>query len=662
MCGIAGFQSDREGEDPERVRRIGDRMTEAVRERGPDGAGLWLDPDGRAVLGHRRLSIQDPSERGAQPMHSSCGRYVLTFNGEIYDFKPLGAELESRGRSLVGGSDSEVLLEAISEFGFEATLERIDGMFAFAVYDRRERCLLLARDPLGKKPLYYTWRDRGAGGAPGVFAFGSKLAALVAHPELDFEIDRDALARFVQVGWIPSPHTIYRGVRKLPPGHALRVRLGEPPEPARAFWSAAAVARDGERAPFAGSFEEACDAVEAGLRVAVDRRLVADVEVAALLSGGVDSSLVVGYAQQSLSRQLRTYSIGFEEAGFDETPFAAEVAAHFDTRHEALTVRPKDVLERLPDLVQVFDEPMADPSGLPTLVLSHLVGRDVKVALSGDGGDEVFAGYPRHVKLSARWNAWRHVPRPLRAGLESAQHGLDRVVSAAAHSMLDREGRVPSLLSGARTKLRPIGAADLDDYYLRSHERFRTRDGFVLGAERELPLVVDDPALEGVGGDLARVLYLDAMAFLGDDILVKVDRASMHAGLEVRSPLLDTRLLELAWSLPDAYRVDAAGQGKRLLRALLARELPREFVDRPKQGFNMPIAEWLRGPLRPMVDDLLDDASIRAQGFFEPAAIRRAWREHVSGWRSHRNLIWSLVVFQLWHASFHEAMRSDQAA
>lgn len=662
MCGIAGFQSDREDEDPARLRRIGERMTEAVRERGPDGAGHWVDPDARVFLGHRRLSIQDPSELGAQPMHSACGRYVLVFNGEIYDFKPLGQALEARGRRLRGGSDSEVLLETIAEFGFEATLERIDGMFAFAVYDRRERCLLLARDPLGKKPLYYTWRSRGADGSPGVFAFGSKLAALVAHPELDFEIDRDALSRYLQVGWIPSPSTIYRDVWKLPPGHAMRVPLGRAPSAAWAYWSAAEVALRGERAPFEGDFDAACDAVEAALRTAVERRLVADVEVAALLSGGVDSSLVVGYAQQALSRRLRTYSIGFEEAGFDETPFAAEVAQHFGTRHEALIVRPSDVLERLPDLVHVYDEPMADPSGLPTLVLSHLVGRDVKVALSGDGGDEVFAGYPRQVKLVERWNALRRVPRWLRVALESAQHGLDGAASAAAHALAKDAGPLPAWLRTASFKPRPLGARDLDEYYLRSHERFRSGDGLVLGATRTLPLVTPDQPSTELRGDLARVLYLDALAFLGDDILVKVDRASMRAGLEVRSPLLDTRLLGLAWSLPEAHRIDDAGGGKRVLRALLARELPRSLVDRPKQGFNMPIAQWLQGPLRPMVDDLLDDAALRSQGLFDPAPIRRAWREHVSGWRSHRNLIWSLVVFQLWHESFHAGVQADQAA
>ncbi len=659
MCGIAGFMefAPRDGgRDRSRERRVLEVMTETVHARGPDGEGFWLDPDRTVALGHRRLAIQDPTEAGAQPMVSACGRFVLTFNGEIYGFKRLRSELEGRGVAFSGGSDSEVLLGAVQTFGFEAALERIEGMYAFALYDRRERVLMLARDRIGKKPLYY-------GSTPGSFFFGSLLATVAAHPDFEAEIDRDALARFLQIGWVPSPHSIYRSVRKLPPGGALRVRFGEAPPSPWLYWSAAAVARRGETDPFEGDFEQARRAVGEAIENAVAKRLVADVEVGALLSGGVDSSLVVGVAQRLRDDPIRTYSIGFEEAAFDESPYAREIAKHFGTRHRELIVRADDALDLVPDLTAVYDEPMADPSGLPTLLLSRMVSEDVKVALSGDGGDEFFAGYPRHVKLPERWRRLARLPAGLRSAWEGIAHGFDAATARvllgapgalAAGAEASRAGReLPKLLRKLSPKLRPIAADDLRDFYLRSHERFRSEEGFVLGATDPVALVGLPDRGREICDPLALVLYLDAMSFLSDDILVKVDRASMSTGLEVRSPLLDTRLLELAWSLPREHRIDERGAGKRVLRALLAEQLPRELVDRPKQGFNMPISEWLNGPLRPMVEDLLSCERLERQGLLDATAVSRVWREHTSGWRGHKNLVWSLVLLQSWLDSFH---------
>ncbi len=622
MCGLAGVRDLRSATPGDELRRAVASMGGALVHRGPDDHGVFADPAAGVALAHRRLAIVDLSPTGHQPMTSPSGRFVVVFNGEIYNFRDLRAQLVGRGTSFRGRSDTEVLVAGFEEWGVEETLRRCNGMFALAVWDRQTGVLTLARDRLGEKPLYY-------GRFGDVVLFGSELSALRRHPAFDGDVDRDALATYLRLGYVPAPRSIHRNVRKLPAGTTLRIGpSGEVGEP-RPYWSLAEAARRGADDPWRGDLADAADELEARLAAAVDQRLFADVPVGAFLSGGVDSSTVVALAQARGGAPVRTFTIGFEEDGFNEAAHARAVARHLGTAHTELVVTAADALALVPRLPQLWDEPFADASQIPTHLVSALARRSVTVALSGDGGDELFGGYSRYQWTRTAWATARRVPRVLRRAGSPLGERLGCVAGAAkvgrAARLLDVDG--PLDLYGRLVSHWPDDRVLVDG---RADDVFGAAGATVRG----LPLT-------------RRLQVVDGLTYLPDDILVKVDRASMAVGLECRVPLLDHALVEWALRLPEALTV-GDGRGKRVLREVLHRHVPRDLVDRPKQGFGVPIGAWLRGPLRPWAEDLLAPDRLRHEGYLDPAPVRALWRRHLDGTVDASFRLWDVLQFQAW--------------
>ena len=640
MCGLSGLLDRGRSHSPEALTELALAMADAVGHRGPDDRGAWADADAGVALGHRRLAVIDRSERGHQPMVSPSGRHVVAYNGEIYNFRQLRAELESTGWRFRGGSDTEVLLAAVERWGLDGALRRCNGMFAFALWDGGDRRLHLVRDRFGEKPLYYAW-------VGDVLLFGSELKALRAHPGFRPAIDRDALALYLRHNCVPAPRTIYRDVAKLAPGAVLTVAAGDPSPPVvRSHWSAGTAVEAARAAPLDGGDEELADELEALLGDAVALRLEADVPVGAFLSGGVDSSLVTAL-MQARSGRARTFTIGFDDPAYDESRDAARVAAHLGTDHTELRVSPGEAMAVIPLLPELYDEPFGDSSQIPTALLSRLARRDVTVALSGDAGDELFAGYNRYAWCHPlrRWQA--AVPRPVRSAVGGAlgavpQAGWDAVFRAAAPLAPPRlRLRNPGTKLQKLADVLPAGSAD--ETYLRLVSHWKDPASVVLGAADRAGAVGVPPGLDD---PVERMMYRDLVTYLPDDILVKLDRASMGVGLEARVPLLDHRVVEFAWRLPLDVKLRGR-QGKWLLRRVLHRYVPPELVDRPKAGFGLPIGSWLRGPLRPWAEDLLDEGRLRREGFLAPGAVRRAWSGHLAG-RDAAYRLWDVLMFQSW--------------
>lgn len=647
MCGLTGFWETAARRNEDALCRTVQGMAETLRHRGPDDGGEWADAQAGIALGFRRLAIVDLSPAGHQPMASASERYVIAFNGEVYNFGALRQELagQNAAPAFRGRSDTEVMLAAIEAWGLEAAVKRFVGMFAFALWDRQERVLHLVRDRLGIKPLYYGW----AGGA---LLFGSELKALRAHPAFHPEVDRDVLTLLLRHSCIPSPYSIYKGVRKLPPGTILTLRGPGAAEPVP-YWSVRDAAAAGLADPFCGSEAEAVDGLDALLREAVGMRMVADVPLGAFLSGGVDSSAVVALMQAQSSRPVQTFSIGFREAGFDEAPFAREVAGHLGTDHTELYVSPEDAQAVIPALSDVYDEPFADSSQIPTFLVSQLARRHVTVSLSGDGGDELFAGYNRYFAGRSLWNRVGWMPHALRrAAARALTAAPPRTLDALAGQLNPvlprslRHGGISSKIAKTADLLR----ADCPDaMYETLVSHWTDPASVVLGAGGEPPTALTgEHRWTGPSDFTQRMMYLDLMSYLPDDILTKVDRASMAVGLEARVPLLDHRVVEWAWRLPLSLSL-RGGQGKWLLRQVLYRYVPREMIERPKMGFGAPIDAWLRGPLRPWAEALLDERRLRDEGFFDPAPIRARWAEHLSGRRNWQHHLWDVLMFQAWH-------------
>lgn len=644
MCGLTG------GWSRQRFLELQDalpQMTDALMHRGPDDEGHWFDAEAGIALGHRRLSIVDLSPAGHQPMVSVSGRWVIAFNGEIYNHRDLRAELEAAGKAPAwrGHSDTETLLAAIEAWGVEATLERSTGMFAIALWDRECRELWLARDRFGEKPLYYGW-NRGA------LLFGSELKALRAFPGFDAPLDRQALALYLRHNAVPAPFSIHQGIRKLLQGHWLRIgqrelERGDLPEPV-AYWSAAERAHAGKANPFAGSESEAADALERLLLDAVGRQMVADVPLGAFLSGGIDSSLVVAMMQAQSARPVRTFSIGFNEAGYNEAEHAAAVARHLGTEHTELYVSPGDAMAVIPRLSTIYDEPFSDSSQIPTLLVAELARRHVTVALSGDGGDELFGGYSRYFLAAHRWGQISSVPMPLR---QLASRGITAVpVKAwnAAYAVVTpfiprrRRWGLPGekMHKGAAVLSRGSGVALYRD--LITHWEPQT----LLPGISE-PMSFGPPRGGALLGLTEYMMLEDACHYMADDILVKVDRAAMACGLETRVPFLSHRVFEFAWRLPIEYKIHN-GVGKQLLRQVLYRHVPQALIDRPKMGFGVPIDSWLRGPLKDWAAGLLDPVRLKNGGYFDPEPIMRKWSEHQSGKRNWQYHLWDILMFQAW--------------
>ncbi|MGQ0675888.1 MAG: asparagine synthase (glutamine-hydrolyzing) [Rhodospirillales bacterium] len=637
MCGIAGLFDTAAGAPDEALKAAAAAMIGTLAHRGPDGEGSWTDARSGVALAHRRLAIIDLSPGGAQPMKSGDGRYVITYNGEIYNYRELRAELESLGRKFRSQSDTEVMLEAFCQWGVEAGVKRLIGMFALALWDARERTLYLVRDRLGVKPLY--WARFGA-----VLLFGSELKALRAHPAWRAGVDRAALADYLRFAYVPGPATIFDGVNKLQPGHILAVRAGSEPRMS-AYWSALDVARAGVAARREIADAETVDRLDALLRDAVGRRMIADVPLGAFLSGGVDSSAVVALMQAQSARPVKSFTIGFEERDYDEATNARAVAKHLGTDHTELKVTPAEAQAAIPTLAEWYDEPFADSSQIPTLLVSRLTRRHVTVSLSGDGGDEAFAGYNRHIAAPSMWTRIAAMPMPLRKALACAVAFLPPRLwrNTLRLVMGDRAPRHAGEQAHKAAAL--LDADNPAEMYRRLVTQWRDVSSLLDGAPASRSPAFDDGAAP-FDSMLDRMRALDTATYLPDDILAKLDRASMAVALEGRVPLIDHRVIEFAWTLPNRMLV-RQGQGKWILRQVLDRYVPRALVERPKTGFSLPIGGWLRGPLRGWAEDLLSERALAA-GPINPAPVRKLWAEHHSGTRNAQHALWVILMYQLW--------------
>jgi asparagine synthase (glutamine-hydrolysing) len=651
MCGIAGILSASRIDERD-VRRLIDPIV----HRGPDDEGVWIDAEAGVGLGHRRLAILDLSPAGHQPMASADGRFVITYNAEIYNHAELRSELEAAGAAPPGGwrghSDTETLLECVSALGLAATLPKIVGMFAFALWDRKERTLSLVRDRFGEKPLYYGWAGKD-------FVFASELKAIRAHPRFAGEIDRRALRLFAARTYIPAPLSIYKRLFKLEPGCVLTVTpdaakapLDAPPREGEAagglslrrYWSYRDVIRDGLDQPIEEE-GEALERLEQVLATAIQGQSVADVPVGAFLSGGIDSSAIVALYQKYSSQPVRTFTIGFEEAGYNEAEDARKVATHLGTIHDERTVTVKEARDVIPLLASMYDEPFADSSQIPTFLVSRFAREKVTVALTGDGGDELFAGYNRHFAAPQLWQQLRRLPKPLRSAIGSPLSRLPSQFWNSAAGLLPGR-RQPHLGGKIQKGLRVAGSVrNFDELYSSFLDEWSFEQSPVRGGEADGPGWDMDIAEHAP--DALRMMYCDAVSYLPDDILCKVDRASMAVSLETRVPYLDHRVAELAARIPLGMKV-RGGTGKHILRELLYREVPRELFDRPKAGFAIPVGEWIKGPLRPWAEDLLDPARMAGEGWFDPAIVQRRWQDHLAGRRDSTPALWAVLMFQAW--------------
>lgn len=641
MCGIAGFLDFGRRLTSEKQIDICQRMTDAIAHRGPDDMGIWVDANAGIALGHRRLSILDLSPLGHQPMLSETGRYVVSYNGEIYNFNQLRHELS--GHVFRGRSDTEVLLSAFEEWGVEGSLNRLNGMFALAVWDARDRALILARDRFGEKPLYY-------GRIGEVLVFGSELKAIAKFPGFAREIDRNVLTQFLRFGYVPAPSCIFQGLKKLPAATSLRIAALQElnDEPLR-YWDLQAVANEGVANPFDGSEDEAVAELDSVLRNAVALRMNSDVPLGAFLSGGIDSSIVVAMMQATSSAKARTFTIGFSEASHNEAESARSVAAYLGTQHTEMYISPKEAQAVLPRLPILYDEPFADSSQIPTFLVCQLARQHVTVALSGDGGDELFGGYNRYFWAESIWRRLRLVPPSVRARLVRALRYVRADSIDAAYRLIE-----PYLPQGARLRLpgrliaklsEVLGAHTADALYLGLLSTWKEPALVTGAAEAQHPIL--QGSLPELRDFTARMMCADTLTYLPDDILVKVDRAAMGVSLETRVPFLDPDVARFAWRIPERLKM-RRGTGKVLLRQLLAKYLPRPLFERPKSGFDIPIDTWLRGPLREWAESQLSYERLRSDGFLRPAAVREKWDDLLAGRRNSQYPVWTVLMFQAW--------------
>lgn len=655
MCGFVGFLGGLEAHGELGDHAVLKRMADTLIHRGPDDDGTWCDSEPRIGFGHRRLAIVDLSPAGHQPLVSVSERYVIVFNGEIYNHFSLRSELEDMycraspataetSSGWRGHSDTETLLAGIEAWGLETTLKKSIGMFAIALWDRQTHTLTLARDRLGEKPLYYGWQGRIN---ERVFLFGSELKALKAHPAFGADIDRGALCLLLRHNYIPAPYSIYQGIAKLGPGCLLSVSLAHPEPRIWKYWDAVEVARAGLAQPYTGTADEAVDALEVLAKDAVRQQLMADVPLGAFLSGGIDSSTIVALMQAQSSRPVKTFTIGFNEVGYNEAVHAKAVAQHLGTEHTELYVSAQQAMEVIPRLPGLYCEPFADSSQIPTFLVSQLARQHVTVSLSGDAGDELFCGYTRYQITDKLWHKLALVPAPLRALAAKGITALSPTAWDNLAGMIPGPGRYAALGDKMHKGACVLSSVTVDELFLGmvSHQP-NPADWVIGGQEPPTHLTGLRPDLGGLGA-VERMMVLDAISYLPDDILVKVDRAGMGLSLESRVPFLDHRVVEFASSLPLSYKL-REGQTKWLLRQVLYRHVPKELIDRPKMGFGVPLHDWLRGPLRGWAEELLGEARLAREGYFHTAPIRQMWAEHLSGRRNWMAQLWNVLMFQAW--------------
>ena len=647
MCGVNGFFNTYITIPASNVI---EKMNTAIRNRGPDAGDSWQDESIGLVLGHRRLAVQDLSPAGAQPMHSNCGRYVIVFNGEIYNHLELREQLmaEHKAPNWRGHSDTETMLACFVAWGIKNTLQAMVGMFAIVLWERQQKILTLAKDRMGEKPLYWGWQGKG-------LYFGSDLKGLKAHPAFKTDINRDAITLLLRHNCIPAPYSIYKGIEKLRPGHWLQLPLADIEKAKnsqpQAYWRFNDIVEKGLSHPFTGSPEQAVDALESALTKSIGDQMLSDVPLGAFLSGGIDSSAVVALMQAQSSRPVKTFTIGFDDAGYNEATHAKAVAKHIGTDHTEFYIRPEDALSVIPKLPSIYSEPFSDSSQIPTFLVSELASQHVTVSLSGDGGDELFGGYNRYLMAQQVWNRSRKLPKPVRQSVASV---LTSLSPKKWDVLFDKLG--PALPERLRLRTpgdkvhKFAGVLDINneqDFYQTLTSHWQYPENVVINAKEPKTLISDFKAWPETDSFQHAMMAMDAQTYMTDDILAKVDRAAMANSLETRVPLLDHRIAELAWSLPLDYKI-RQGEGKWALKQVLFRHVPRELIERPKMGFGIPLHDWLRGSLRDWAEALLDENLLLQQGYFNPEPIRTMWKEHLSGLYNHQHHLWDVLMFQAW--------------
>lgn len=639
MCGFSGFLWNQQ--NIKTSESILKEMGAALYSRGPDAEGIWVDSLRAVGFVHRRLAIVDLTEAGNQPMHSSCGRYTIAYNGEVYNFKDLRERLSKDfGAVFYGDSDTEVLLSAISCLGVEKTLKEIAGMFAFSLWDRKDKKLYLARDRMGEKPLYY-------GNVGGALVFGSQLDALAKFPGWDGEVDRDALALYMRYEYIPAPHSIYSGIFKLPAAHYVvfnqdgSLCLGP-----TCYWDIEQVIKASKGNPIVNA-DEAINGIDSLLKQSVRLQMTSDVPLGAFLSGGYDSTAVVSQMQSQSSRPIKTFSIGYSEKKLDEAVHAKAVATHLGTDHTELYLTADKARSYIPQIASVWDEPFADSAQLPTLILSEMARRDVTVCLSGDGGDELFCGYNRYLSGYQLWKKLKRMPRPLRKGASAFLKNGPVSFFDKANSQLPKSMRLAPMQTHAEKLADVLSCSSGGEYYKSLVSRWKSPSDIVLGGVEPVNLVADSSAWPSLGDFRDQMMFLDQMTYLRDNTFTKLDRASMAYSLESRAPFVDHRLIEFAWQIPLDLKC-RDGKGKWILREMVHRYVPKELMERPKMGFGVPLRTWLRGPLKEWAEELLDESRLKREGFFDPSPLRKAWSEHLSGRRDRQHDLWPVLMFQAW--------------
>lgn len=648
MCGIAGVIAV----NVPNLSQAAKGMVDKLSHRGPDDAGVWVDSKGRVALGHRRLSILDVSKAGSQPMLSSCGKYCIVYNGEIYNHIYLRSVLESELNSVIpwrSNSDTETLLYCFSHWGVERTLSALVGMFALALYDIENCSLVLARDRVGEKPLYWGFAEDGG------FLFASELKAIKSYSGFNPSVNRGALALYVRHGYVPSPYCIYDGMRKLMPGHYLTLSVsdivqGSLDATPHAYWQYNSVVEEGLAHQFRGSTEQAISTLETVLTQSIESQLVADVPVGAFLSGGVDSSTVVSLMQKCSDKPVRTFTIGFENAGYNEALDARKVAEHLGTDHTELTLNAADALSVVPKISEIYCEPFADSSQIPTYLVSKLARESVAVALSGDGGDELFGGYNRYLAANRIWHPMRRLPRFIRtataASLEAFSPSTWDAMFDVLRPILPRSLHV-SIPGEKAKKLSSVLRLDSDSEFYRSLTSFLDPSDLLLVSEEPPTLVTSPESWPRTDCFEHFMMALDAKTYMTEDILTKVDRAAMACSLETRVPMLDHRVIEQAWKFPIDFKI-RKGKGKWLLRQVLYKHVPQDLIDRPKMGFGIPLGSWLRGELKPWADSLLSESRLQKDGYFNVEYVRRMWEQHLTGKYDWQHQLWIVLMFQSW--------------
>ncbi len=640
MCGIAGFLVKNRMNYGGNLSEQATHMSAAIISRGPDDSGVWTDKAAGVALSHARLSIVDLSPAGHQPMESASGRYAIVFNGEIYNHKEIRYNLRDQVSYWRGHSDTETLLNAIEVWGLESTLKRCEGMFALAVWDRTKSILMLARDRLGEKPLYYGWQGEGVNTA---FLFGSELKALRKHPSFKFDINRDAINLLLRHNCIPAPYSIYNKISKLMPGTILSISINDTEPKISEYWSLKEVAMKGLNNLHSGGDTEVVNGLEDVLKRSVEQQMVADVPLGAFLSGGVDSSLIVALMQQQSTQPVKTFTIGFSDDLYNEAKHAKEVAKYLNTDHAELYVSHQDAINVIPKLPKIYDEPFSDSSQIPTFLVSQLARDHVTVSLSGDAGDELFCGYNRYLLTDQLWGKLSMLPVSMRRGLA----GMMTTLSPEAFNKF--LGFLPYNRVGEKIHKAAsvMESSSIDELYLRLVSHWNNPESIVLNSSEPITQLTSANSNISRLSQIQKMMLMDTLTYLPDDILTKVDRAAMGVSLETRIPFLNHNVVEYAWRMPMNFKV-RNGEGKWALRQILYKYIPKEMIERPKMGFGVPIDSWLRGPLREWAEELLDESRLRQEGFFNPEQIRQKWREHLSGTRNWQHQLWDVLMFQAW--------------